>query len=62
MQRTEATDINAERLDGLNALVGTTPLLEIHYRYRGSKRRIYAKYEVMNMTSYGRVPVVGMSA
>lgn len=31
-------------------LIGTTPLLEIHYRFGGRDRKLYAKYESMNMT------------
>lgn len=50
MQRTEARTIDTGRLDAIGALVGGTPLLEIHYRYNARARRIYAKYEVMNMT------------
>lgn len=34
----------------LIALVGSTPLVEIHYQFNGQPRRIYAKYESMNMT------------
>jgi len=34
----------------LTALVGNTPLVEIHYRFNGQPRRLYAKYESMNMT------------
>lgn len=34
----------------LTALVGNTPLLEIYFRFRGSDRRIYAKYESLNLT------------
>ncbi|HKQ47685.1 MAG TPA: cysteine synthase family protein [Phycisphaerae bacterium] len=37
-------------VDTLTALIGRTPLLEIRYRLKGSPRRLYAKYEVMNMT------------
>jgi cysteine synthase A len=37
-------------VDHLAALVGRTPLVEIHYRIDGQPRRIYAKYESMNMT------------
>ncbi|MFT5423560.1 MAG: cysteine synthase A [Phycisphaerales bacterium] len=37
-------------VDGVAALIGGTPLLEIHYRVDGQPRRIYAKYESMNMT------------
>ena len=32
------------------AMVGETPLVEIRYRLHGRARRIYAKYELMNMT------------
>lgn len=34
----------------LAALVGQTPLLEISYRFNGQPRRLFAKYESMNMT------------
>jgi cysteine synthase len=34
----------------LRQLVGHTPLLEIHYRNQGVERRLYAKYESLNMT------------
>jgi len=34
----------------LRHLVGNTPLLEIAFRYKGEKRRIYAKAENLNMT------------
>lgn len=37
-------------IDDVAALVGHTPLLEIHYRFRGRARRLFAKYESMNMT------------
>lgn len=37
-------------VDSLAALVGRTPLLEIRYRFNGQPRRLYAKYETMNMT------------
>lgn len=45
---TPETDI--PRVADLTALVGHTPLVEIHYRFDGKPRRIYAKYELMNMT------------
>jgi len=35
---------------GLEPLVGNTPLLAIHFRFRGRERRIYAKSENLNMT------------
>jgi cysteine synthase A len=34
----------------IRQLVGSTPLLEIVYRFDGRERRLYAKYESMNMT------------
>ena len=34
----------------LDALVGGTPLLEIHFELDGAPRRVFAKYESMNMT------------
>ncbi len=37
-------------VDHLSALVGGTPLVEIRYRFDGQPRRLYAKYEPMNMT------------
>ena len=37
-------------VDSVAALVGRTPLLEIRYRFDGQPRRLYAKYESMNMT------------
>jgi cysteine synthase len=37
-------------VDSLAALVGQTPLLEIRYRFNGQPRRLFAKYEIMNMT------------
>ncbi len=37
-------------VDSLAALVGRTPLLEIRYRFNGESRRLFAKYETMNMT------------
>ena len=37
-------------LDALDALIGNTPLLEIHYRLDGRPGRLFAKYELENMT------------
>jgi cysteine synthase A len=39
-----------ERLVALARLIGGTPLLEIHCRYRGHEHRIYAKHEAYNFT------------
>jgi cysteine synthase A len=40
----------ARTAEAVAALVGETPLLEIRYRIDGKPRRIFAKYESMNMT------------
>lgn len=37
-------------IEDVAALVGSTPLLEIRYRFDGAPRRLYAKYEQVNMT------------
>src|SRR5436189_3949639 len=42
--------MNAHRLIALARLIGGTPLLEIHCRYRGREQRIYAKHEAYNFT------------
>lgn len=34
----------------LGHLIGNTPLIEIEFKYRNSNRKIYAKYESLNMT------------
>ena len=39
-----------ERLNGLKAMVGNTPLLAVNFTFRGRRRRIYAKAEHLNMT------------
>ena len=38
------------RLDQLSRLIGNTPLLAIHLRFRGRERVIYAKSEQLNLT------------
>jgi cysteine synthase A len=38
------------KLQALSRLVGGTPLLELHCRYRGHEHRIYAKHEAYNFT------------
>jgi len=38
------------KVSAIAALVGDSPLIEIHYLHDGASRRIYAKYESMNMT------------
>lgn len=39
-----------KRFQNIEALIGRTPLLEIIFRYRGEKRRIFAKAEHYNLT------------
>jgi cysteine synthase A len=39
-----------ERLIALARLIGSTPLLEIHCRYRGHEHQVYAKHEAYNFT------------
>ena len=41
---------NARTTAAVRQLVGNTPLLEVLYRFDGRERRLYAKYESMNMT------------
>lgn len=43
-------DIVRQKFEGVSALVGNTPLLEIYYKYRGKPRRIFAKAEYFNVT------------
>lgn len=38
------------KFEGLAAMVGNTPMLEISLRYKGEKRKIYAKAEYYNYT------------
>jgi cysteine synthase len=40
----------AKRLRMIEVLVGNTPLLEIHCRYRGVERVVYAKAEYLNLS------------
>src|SRR6187551_3708055 len=42
--------VTAPKLAALARLIGATPLLEIHCRYRGNAHRIYAKHEAYNFT------------
>jgi cysteine synthase len=45
-----APKFQAEKLIALSRLIGGTPLLEIHCRYRGREHRVYAKHEAYNFT------------
>jgi cysteine synthase A len=46
----EPVEIPSARLEGLMALVGRTPLLEIRYSLDGRKRRVFSKYEAQHLT------------
>ncbi len=50
MNTATKTRPTAAAVDPLAAMIGRTPLLEISYRLDGRQGRIFAKYEVMNMT------------
>ena len=50
MQNTATNDYLAKKFRALRRLTGNTPLLGIHFRYRGTTRTIYAKSEQLNMT------------
>jgi cysteine synthase A len=41
---------HSTKLIALSRLIGGTPLLEIHCRYRGHEHRVYAKHEAYNFT------------
>jgi cysteine synthase A len=47
---TDCKALSRRSVEQLAALVGLSPLIEISYRYIGQPRRIYAKYEPMNLT------------
>jgi cysteine synthase A len=38
------------KIEAITHLIGNTPLLEIHFRYKGKERKIYAKAEYYNLT------------
>jgi cysteine synthase A len=50
MQETPTIDYLTQKFRALRRLTGNTPLLGLHFRYRGSQRSIYAKSEQLNMT------------
>jgi cysteine synthase A len=45
-----STRPNPASLAALSSLIGRTPMLEIHCRYRGREHRVYAKHEAYNFT------------
>lgn len=50
MQELRTNDYLTQKLRALRRLTGNTPLLGVHFRYRGRERRVYAKSEQLNMT------------
>ncbi len=50
MQKTITSEYLAQKFQALRRLTGNTPLLGIHFRYRGITRSIFAKSEQLNMT------------
>ena len=50
MPRTVQIEANASSVAAIFQLVGNSPLLELRYSYDGEPRRVYAKYDPMNMT------------
>jgi cysteine synthase A len=47
---TTGTSPAASPVDALEVLIGNTPMLEIHYRLDGRPGRVYAKWEIQNLT------------
>ena len=43
-------DIESKKIRGLGSMIGNTPLLAIHFKFKGESRTIYAKAENLNMT------------
>jgi cysteine synthase A len=50
MQELRSTNYLTEKFRALRRLTGNTPLLGIHFRYRGTERSLYAKSEQLNLT------------
>lgn len=44
------TDNLKKRFSSLAHMIGNTPLLEIEFKYKSKHRKLYAKYESLNMT------------
>jgi cysteine synthase A len=49
-QNSEKAKNFVERLRDLKHMIGNTPLLAVHYAYKGTRHRLYAKAEHINMT------------
>lgn len=50
LTQTPSSTDRVAAIDAVAPLIGSTPLLEIHYRYREVSGRVFAKYELENMT------------
>jgi cysteine synthase len=51
MESNNITDCSlAQRLNGLHHMVGNTPLIAVHFKFKGQRRTIYAKAEYLNLT------------
>jgi cysteine synthase A len=46
----EQSSLVTDRIRGISYMIGNTPLLAVHFNYRGEKRTIYAKAEHLNIT------------
>ncbi len=44
------TDAIRKKFDGIENMIGNTPLLEISLKYKGRPRKVYAKAEYLNLT------------
>jgi cysteine synthase len=47
---TTTLDVPTSKFKALTRLVGNTPLVSIHFRYRGTHRMLFAKSEYLNLT------------
>lgn len=47
---TASTNIQADKIKNLKNLIGNTPMLAVHLKYKNESRVIYAKSENLNMT------------
>jgi len=47
---TTTLEVPTSKFKALTRLVGNTPLVSIHFRYRGSHRILFAKSEYLNLT------------
>ncbi len=50
MTDTLQTGTSSDRVKAVTSLIGDSPMIELHYQLDGKPRRIYAKYDIMNMT------------